>query len=60
MLYSIICGCVIPHVPAWRVSVSRLAFMIFDPIRETVSGVYDMDSIRVTIPKRHIDIHRGK
>lgn len=23
-------------------------------------GVYDMDNIRVTTPKRHIDIHRGK
>ncbi len=22
--------------------------------------VYDMDNIRVTTPKRHIDIHRGK
>ncbi|ECZ8804197.1 colicin, partial [Salmonella enterica subsp. enterica serovar Typhimurium] len=23
-------------------------------------GVYDMDNLRVTTPKRHIDIHRGK
>nr|WP_323135774.1 hypothetical protein [Escherichia coli] len=23
-------------------------------------GVYDMNNIRVTTPKRHIDIHRGK
>ncbi|WP_338117887.1 hypothetical protein [Pectobacterium actinidiae] len=23
-------------------------------------GVYDMDNVRVTTPKRHIDIHRGK
>lgn len=23
-------------------------------------GVYDLDNIRVTTPKRHIDIHRGK
>ncbi|HHV7588049.1 TPA: HNH endonuclease signature motif containing protein, partial [Salmonella enterica] len=23
-------------------------------------GVYDMDNIRVTTPKHHIDIHRGK
>lgn len=23
-------------------------------------GVYDMDNIRITTPKRHIDIHRGK
>lgn len=23
-------------------------------------GVYDMDNIRVTTPKRHIDLHRGK
>ncbi len=24
------------------------------------SGIYDMNNIRVTTPKRHIDIHRGK
>ncbi|HGN0869441.1 TPA: HNH endonuclease [Providencia alcalifaciens] len=29
------------------------------PISEG-GGVYDMDNIRVTTPKRHIDIHRGK
>ncbi|MBE8614722.1 hypothetical protein CYG68_20505 [Morganella morganii] len=29
------------------------------PISEG-GGVYDMDNLRVTTPKRHIDIHRGK
>lgn len=23
-------------------------------------GLYDMDNLRVTTPKHHIDIHRGK
>ncbi|WP_420197344.1 MULTISPECIES: HNH endonuclease signature motif containing protein [Enterobacteriaceae] len=23
-------------------------------------GVYDMDNLRITTPKRHIDIHRGQ
>ncbi|EPJ8533470.1 hypothetical protein PWM41_000215 [Providencia rettgeri] len=30
-----------------------------NPISEG-GEVYDMDNLRVTTPKRHIDIHRGK
>lgn len=31
-----------------------------DPPISEGGEVYDMDNLRITTPKRHIDIHRGK
>ena len=50
-----------PKTRTQDVSGKRTSFELHHekPISQN-GGVYDMDNIRVTTPKRHIDIHRGK